>query len=190
MTSTLSIPACAKALPDTDAASTCQWVDHRVDLVCLGERVATERPTRQPAEPKSRKVLLMTTGSCLCGDISFEVGRFSAEIFKCHCSKCRKAFGGASSAVALAPDEAFRWVSGAETWKLFRSPSGYSSCFCSNCGSVLPLHLKSYGLYWIPAGLLDSDPGIVLGRHVHTASKAPWEILDPETERFPEGFEL
>lgn len=55
---------------------------------------------------------LMTKGSCLCGSIRFEVEAFGSDIYKCHCSKCRKGFGGASSAVALAPEEKFSWLQG------------------------------------------------------------------------------
>ena len=56
----------------------------------------------------------MVTGGCLCGAVRFEVHEFSGGIFKCHCSKCRKAFGGASSAAALAPEAAFCWATGEE----------------------------------------------------------------------------
>ncbi len=56
----------------------------------------------------------MTEGGCLCGAVRFAVGEFSSGIFKCHCSKCRKAFGGASSAAALAGEDAFSWLQGSE----------------------------------------------------------------------------
>ena len=57
-----------------------------------------------------------------------------------------------------------------------------------DCGSILPQFLAEYQLYWIPVGLLDSDPGIPLKQHIHVDSKAEWEILDADTRQFGEGF--
>lgn len=130
----------------------------------------------------------MTTGSCLCGAVSFEVGAFCSKIFKCHCSKCRKAFGGASSAAALAHEGEFSWLQGSDMIRQFQAESGFLRCFCEHCGSILPQHLPAYKMQWIPAGLLDADPGILLATHIHVDSKAPWEILDDQTKRLDNGF--
>jgi hypothetical protein len=130
----------------------------------------------------------MTTGGCLCGAVRFEVDEFSSGVFKCHCSKCRKAFGGASSAAALAQEDAFRWTQGEKTIATFSESPTFQRRFCPTCGSILPQHLPDYGTYWVPAGLLDSDPGLKLTRHIHVDSKAPWEVLDAQTEQLGEGF--
>ena len=128
------------------------------------------------------------SGGCLCGNVRFEVSEFSSGIFKCHCSKCRKAFGGASSAAALAPQNAFTWLAGEDSAREFRASSGFLRRFCSDCGSILPQHLPDYGAWWIPAGLFDTDPGIPLKQHIHVDSKAAWEVLDEHTRQLPEGF--
>lgn len=132
----------------------------------------------------------MIQGSCLCGAVGFEVAEFCSGVFKCHCSICRKVFGGASSAAVLADEQHFTWLRGLDTVSRFQPRAGYATCFCTTCGSLLPQHLDSQGLYWIPAGLLDGDPGLVLERHVHVASRAAWEVLDSHTERLSEGFVL
>ena len=134
-------------------------------------------------------VVPMTTGSCLCGAVQFDVSACSSGIFKCHCSKCRKAFGGASSAALLASENDFNWLQGNDQIREYRMDSGFRRFFCDNCGSILPQHLPSHGLYWIPAGLLDGDPGVPLKKHIHVRSKAPWEVLDEHTARLQEGFE-
>jgi hypothetical protein len=132
----------------------------------------------------------MTAGSCLCGGVKFEVESFASDIYKCHCSKCRKIFGGASSAAALASKENFSWLQGKELRHSYKPPeSDYGTQFCSNCGSLVPIYIEAKKLYWIPVGLLESDPGIPLTRHIHTASRASWEILDEHTEKLEEGFE-
>lgn len=132
----------------------------------------------------------MIHGSCLCGAVGFEVAEFCSGVFKCHCSVCRKTFGGASSAVVLAGELHFAWLQGIDTARRFQLHEGYSTCFCATCGSLLPQHLNSLGLYWIPAGLLDGDPGLVLERHVHVDSRAAWEVLDSHTEQLPGSFTL
>jgi len=130
----------------------------------------------------------MNHGNCLCGVVSFSVGAFASGVFKCHCSRCRRAFGGASSAVVLAPAEAFAWTSDAPVGE-YRTDSGFLRRFCARCGSIVPQTLPQHGLVWIPAGLLAGDPGLALTRHIHVASKAPWELLDEATRRHPEGFD-
>tara|TARA_R110002072_G_scaffold43340_20_gene121897 strand:+ start:1187 stop:1588 length:402 start_codon:yes stop_codon:yes gene_type:complete len=130
----------------------------------------------------------MITGTCLCGAVQFGVTDFSSAIFKCHCSKCRKAFGGASSAAALVGEGHFSWLQGEQGVREFQCESGFKRRFCPDCGSILPQFLAEYQLYWIPVGLLDSDPGIPLKQHIHVDSKAEWEILDADTRQFGEGF--
>lgn len=131
----------------------------------------------------------MNAGSCLCGAVRFEVREFSGGVFKCHCSKCRKAFGGASSAAVLAPAGALVFLAGEEGVREYRTDSGFLRRFCGTCGSILPQYLPDHDLYWIPAGLLEGDPGLRLGRHIHVDSKAAWELLDADTRRHGEGFD-
>lgn len=130
----------------------------------------------------------MTEGGCLCGAVRFRIGKFCSAIFKCHCSKCRKAFGGASSAAALAGEDAFSWLQGSEGIREYQSGSGFKRCFCPDCGTILPQHLPDHKVYWVPVGLLDSDPGIRLQQHIHVNSMAAWEILDDQTRQHGEGF--
>jgi hypothetical protein len=130
----------------------------------------------------------MVTGGCLCGAVQFSVTEFSSAIFKCHCSKCRKAFGGASSAAALAALDNFCWIQGEEGVREFQSASGFKRRFCPDCGSILPQFLPDHQLYWVPVGLLNEDPGVRLKQHIHVDSKAAWEVLDEDTRRHGEGF--
>ena len=130
----------------------------------------------------------MTTGGCLCGAVRFQVSEFKSGIFKCHCSKCRKAFGGASSAAALTAEDAFSWLQGSDGIREYQCESGFKRRFCPDCGSILPQYLPEYKMHWVPVGLLDSDPEIRLKHHIHVDSKAEWEILDAETSQLGGGF--
>ena len=130
----------------------------------------------------------MTAGSCLCKAVAFEVSGFSSGIYKCHCSKCRKAFGGASSAAVLVDEAAFQWLRGSDRVRLYEAESGFKRYFCECCGCLLPQLVASLGLFWVPAGLFDEDPGVALATHIHIDSKAPWEVLDEQTPCLQEGF--
>ncbi|MAT93138.1 MAG: aldehyde-activating protein [Halioglobus sp.] len=131
----------------------------------------------------------MTQGGCLCGAVRFEVRAFSSGVFKCHCSKCRKAFGGASSAAVLAAQDDFSWTRGESAIGEYRASPGFLRRFCPACGSILPQHLADFNSYWIPAGLLEGDPGLALWQHIHVDSRASWEVLDAHTPARPAGFD-
>jgi hypothetical protein len=47
-------------------------------------------------------------GSCLCGEIGFEVKRFLPEAAHCHYSMCRKSHGAAYVSYGSAKSEDFR----------------------------------------------------------------------------------
>ena len=44
------------------------------------------------------------------------------------------------------------------------------------------------GAYWVPAGLLDSDPGVRVAGHIFVGSMAPWDEIAGEAPRLREGF--
>ncbi|NQX88114.1 MAG: GFA family protein [Halioglobus sp.] len=131
----------------------------------------------------------MVAGGCLCGAVRFAVEAFQGGAFKCHCSKCRKAFGGAGSAAALVARDDFRWLAGEGTVRAYHCASGFTRCFCPDCGCIVPQHIVDHGLQWVPLGLLDADPGIRLKHHIHVDSKAAWEILDDQALQHAAGFD-
>ena len=91
----------------------------------------------------------MVEGGCLCGAVRFAVTGFKGGIFKCHCSRCRKAFGGASSAAAFVDEGQFSWLQGEGDVREFQCDSGFTRRFCPDCGSILPQHLADYRMHWV-----------------------------------------
>tara|TARA_R100000005_G_C4807620_1_gene95795 strand:- start:3 stop:431 length:429 start_codon:yes stop_codon:yes gene_type:complete len=116
-------------------------------------------------------------GQCLCENISFEIKVATADLYQCHCSLCRKSTGSASNTALIVEAANFIWLSGRENISSFTKTSGFRSDFCSTCGSPVPNPLRNTGFYWIPAGLLEGNTDIQVVAHLHTASKAPWDIL-------------
>ena len=119
----------------------------------------------------------MTSGSCLCGDIAWEVSAPFAWMTHCHCSLCRKAHGTAFSTFVAAPASAFRWTRGGENGRSFASSRVLTRTFCGRCGTKLPVRWQDE--VQMPAAALEGDLGVRPSKHIFVASKAPWhEICD------------
>jgi len=117
-------------------------------------------------------------GSCLCRGVAFELtpGDWMGH---CHCSMCRKAHGSAFATHVATKAKSFRWHGGAEHVRRYESSPGTFRAFCKHCGSKVP-DVPSSGPMYLPAGLLDDDPGIRPAMHIFVAARAPWhEIADP-----------
>jgi hypothetical protein len=130
-------------------------------------------------------------GSCLCGDVAWEIDGGLQLMSHCHCSRCRKAHGAPYATYVAAGADALRLVRGRERLARFESSPGFFRTFCDRCGSVVPG--DPFGsLTFVPAGNLDGDLGVRPGMHIFVASKARWvELGDdlPRFDAFPPGFE-
>ncbi len=126
----------------------------------------------------------MIRGSCLCGDVAFEIEGQVTPIQLCHAERCRKATGGATAPELLAPASGVTWVRGSELIRVYEAPllaepPHYRRAFCEQCGSPLPVEIEGSGFAILNAGVLDDDPGTREFRHAFVAQKASWhEIAD------------
>jgi len=122
----------------------------------------------------------MIRGSCLCGDVRFEIDGVLKGASHCHCSMCRKAHGAAFGTYAAAKAAEFRFVSGEDRITRYRSSAEVVRAFCARCGSTLPWPRESEPeVVDVVLGILDDDPGLRPSHHIFVASKAPWhEITD------------
>jgi len=130
----------------------------------------------------------MIAGSCLCGQVRYELEGSPRFINHCHCSMCRKAHGAAFGSFLHADGRGFRWTAGASLVERFESSAETFRAFCRVCGSNLPVLEDDDTHVIIPAGTLDDDPGIEPIVHIHVASKARWyEIADslPQFDAYP-----
>ncbi|WP_282610122.1 GFA family protein [Pelagibius sp. Alg239-R121] len=134
----------------------------------------------------------MIQGSCLCGDVKFEITGYVSPIQNCHAARCRKATGGAFTPEMLAHGAGFRWTSGQDLVgeyraPLLKSPPAYKRAFCKACGSPLPVELEGTPYLILNSGLLDEDAGQTSDLLAFSNQKACWhEIMDelaPSKER-------
>lgn len=127
-------------------------------------------------------------GSCLCGEVRFEVVGEFERFFLCHCSRCRKDTGSAHAANLFSATATVHWLSGEAKIKNFHIPSTrHERSFCSACGSALPSVQMNGTLLVVPAGSLDSAIETRPEAHIYVASRANW---DRRLENIPQLDEL
>lgn len=122
-------------------------------------------------------------GSCLCGSIKFEINSDSLNMYQCHCEQCRKQTGTASSCGSIVPEEKFTWVYGKSKIRKWEKESGFTSHFCSDCGSSVPNKFREQPYYWIPVGLIDKGK-IHTVANLFISEKPDWSNLKSETNHF------
>ena len=116
------------------------------------------------------------SGSCLCGEISYQFTGPIKVFHYCHCSRCQKFTGSAHASNIIIDSTQFRWLSGENSLGRFELPDAkyFATSFCKICGSSLPWLTKSGKAVVIPAGTLDDDPQAKPVHNIYYSNKAPW----------------
>lgn len=116
------------------------------------------------------------TGSCLCGEVKFEIDGDFESFYLCHCKFCQKDTGSAHASNLFSSTAKLVWQSGQDKIKIYHFPSTkHMKGFCSNCGSALPSLQMDGKLLVVPAGSLNQDISIKPNAHIFTSSRASWE---------------
>jgi hypothetical protein len=120
-------------------------------------------------------------GSCLCGEIRYEIAGALRSATHCHCSMCRKAHGAAFATYVEVEARNIRFTRGQELIARYRSSPEAERSFCSRCGSNLLFEPdESPDLVWVAAGGLDSESQVRPDAHIFVGSKAPWFDIDDD----------
>ncbi|MCZ6617024.1 MAG: GFA family protein [Gammaproteobacteria bacterium] len=135
----------------------------------------------------------MNKGSCLCGDITWEIDGDPMTMSNCHCSMCRKLHGTAFATYIGVTGEAFRFTSGEEKIQRYESSPGETRSSCPRCGSTVASPARDGQLVFMPAGNMDGELNRTLDRHIFVGSKATWfEITDaaPQHDIYPPQYDM
>lgn len=126
-------------------------------------------------------------GSCLCGGVAYEIDAVQRMV-NCHCSRCRRGRSAAHTTNLFAKLDDFRWIRGEDEIADYKVPEAryFAVAFCTRCGSEAPRISRERGLAVIPAGTLDTDPGLRPQAHIFVESKAPWHEITDAIPRFAE----
>lgn len=126
------------------------------------------------------------SGSCLCGQVTYEIEEPFSILQYCHCSRCRKFTGSAHGSNLFVPPDQFKWTNGEQLIKRFELNDAryFATCFCSECGSSLPWAVQGGKNIVVTAGTLDEDPGIRPGWNLFWKSRASWFSCVSELQKF------
>jgi hypothetical protein len=115
-------------------------------------------------------------GSCLCGEVRFEIDGGFEHFYLCHCEYCRKDTGSAHAANLVSSTATLKWLSGVDKVRTFNLPATrHNKSFCLVCGSALPGMVMNGKLLVVPAGSLNSEVPIRPTAHIFGASRASWD---------------
>jgi hypothetical protein len=125
-------------------------------------------------------------GGCFCDSVRYELKGSLQNTRACHCSRCRKAFSGASSAYAeLSPSSSLEWLSGEDNLSIYETGGGWGMGFCSKCGSTI-CGLHDGQVHGLTLGCVNGDPGVEIDMHIFVDSKAPWDHIGGEAKQYAE----
>ena len=127
-------------------------------------------------------------GSCLCGEVAYEVEGKPDLFMYCHCSRCRRGRSAAHGANLFFDPAKFRWVRGESLVEHYRVPEAqrFAVHFCRNCGGGVPRHAEGAKVTLVPAGTLDTPLDAKPTARIFVGSKAPWLDLADDIPRFEE----
>jgi hypothetical protein len=116
------------------------------------------------------------SGGCLCGQVQYQVTGPFERFHICHCSQCRRSTGSAHASNIFTSADRLQWISGESLVKRYTpdQPDVISKCFCSHCGSLVPYTSLQSGKLIIPAGSLNSPPGIKPEDNIFWHDRASW----------------
>jgi hypothetical protein len=124
----------------------------------------------------------MSTGSCLCGNVAFEITGPLRPVVGCHCSQCRKQTGHFGAFTAC-NDEDLKFTS-KDSLAWYRASASAGRGFCQTCGSVLFWKGDGRNYTSIAAGSLDGETGLAIEGHIYCADKGDYyEINDGDYQR-------
>jgi hypothetical protein len=107
-------------------------------------------------------------------------------MMNCHCARCRRAHSAAHASNIFVDSTKFRWLRGETQVSNYGPPKDwhFGTAFCRLCGSTLPREVRSVGIVVVPAGTLDSDPGMRPAGHGFAGSKADWFPITDDLPQF------
>jgi hypothetical protein len=129
----------------------------------------------------------MYEGSCLCGNVRYQISGELGDFGFCHCTSCRKASGSAHAANAPVDRARFRLTSGQDTLREFESAPGKFRSFCGRCGSPIYAYLAATAdVIRIRLGSLDTPFAKQPQAHTWVSDKAPWGPIGGDLPQFPQ----
>lgn len=134
------------------------------------------------------------SGGCLCGRVRYSVTAPARCVVHCHCSQCRLSHATLFGTSATIDRDQFAIEKGEDNITSYEHPPGNHRKFCGTCGCSLFYIADDLPeiLFYFPATLDEgAHPGHEKGteRHIHLASKAPWEVFETQLPKHDGGID-
>ena len=97
----------------------------------LGARRGAARGARAGQPSRGGIVKLPLTGGCMCGGVRYEIDAPLGEAGYCHCTRCQRRTGTASSVGAAVEPGSWRIVQGEELLATYAPETGFKKVFCN-----------------------------------------------------------
>ena len=127
---------------------------------------------------------MMTSGSCECGAVMFELSGPLRDVIACHCRQCRKTSGHYWAATSVLKEQVKLVKSSGLKW--YRSSEKARRGFCADCGASLFYELDEERTA-VGAGTLDTPNGLKTMRHIHVADKGDYYSIADNIPQFEAG---
>ena len=125
-------------------------------------------------------------GSCMCGDVAYEIENGFDLALYCHCSRCRKGRSAAHASNGVVGPENFHFTKGEDKTVNYHHHGAehFEQRFCQRCGSLMPGIVESLQLAFVPLGSLDDDLSQPIDSHIYVGSKCDWYPITDELPRY------
>ena len=129
----------------------------------------------------------MYSGSCLCGEINYELLSEPKKVSHCHCAMCQKQHGAAFATYASVPRSELVYISGQASLVEYQSSENIKRKFCNVCGSNIEWSGSTKYPTWTSIAIATLDthyqPKKII--NIQTESKACWlninDVVNQET---------
>ncbi len=129
------------------------------------------------------------TGSCLCGEVEYELVEAPTSYGACHCGMCRKSSGGIALGIQVPPG-GVRFVP-TDKLAIFESSDWAERGYCMLCGSSVfwrftgegPMH----GTFTIAAGSLEDMSGMEFDVEIYIDHKPDSHAFAGERTRLTQA---
>jgi len=132
----------------------------------------------------------ITTGSCYCGNIHFELINEPKLVVNCHCDDCKKRNGAVFSTYVAASENDFQITKGDNILKHYEAENVGIKYFCPECGSsVYNKNFRLPGLSLIFYGAFSNPTDFKPNFNVFCSTKHAWIDNINKIPSFQESIE-
>lgn len=114
-------------------------------------------------------------GSCLCGQVSYQILDEPRSVVGCHCSQCRKTSGHYVAATQTLNEHLK--IKGILNVTWYQSSNVAKRGFCRTCGSQLFWARLNSEFTSVMAGTIDGDTGLKMERQLYPEKKGDYYTL-------------